>query len=188
MAIKTTPGMHQHGADAVHFGFDGGIKTLYLGEAKTELEFKKAVKDAFNTIVDYYYGKDNKLKFEISLASGNISEDIKEPYRSEIKRYLDPRSENLSDLQRVHAVFIGYEFSTLKDLESKFEGTTLAQNVRTEYCNEAQKYSNIIEGEASSHSELKNKRFLFFVLPFKDLKRLREAFSEVVKNGKSNAI
>lgn len=188
IAIKSTPGMYQHGADAVHFSFDGGIKTLYLGEAKTEVEFKKAVKDAFKTIVDYYYGKDSKLKFEINLASGNISEDIKEPYRSQIKKYLDPRNDDQSNLQRVHAVFIGYEFPTLKGLEGKYEGRNLTEKAREELCNEAEKYSETIEKEALSHVELKNKRFLFFVVPFKDLKGLREAFSKVVKNGKSNTI
>ena len=87
----------------------------------------------------------------------------------------------MEDLQQVHAIFIGYEFSQLKKLEGANSGEELRQKVRDEYREEAEKCSAVIEETVLSYEELKNKRFLFFVLPFKNLDKLREDFSKEVK-------
>ena len=186
MAIKDTPKMYVHGADAVHFSFEGGIKTLYIGEAKTEIEFNKAVKDGLDTISEYYNDED-KLKFEISLAAGNISEDIPKPYRDQIKKYLDPRTKDLEDLQHVHAIFIGYQFPKLKELEESNNGD-LNKEAREACLAEAKRCLEIIEEKVNTYEKLKSKKFLFFVIPFKNLKKLREKFVEVINNGKTNSL
>ena len=68
---------------------------------------------------------------------------------------------------------------------SSDSGKELEDKIKKEYLAEAKKSIDIIEEELKSYAQLKNKRFLFFVLPFKDLKKLKDQFSEVIKNDKS---
>lgn len=181
MTLKTSGDMYYHGADAIHFGFDEGLKVLYLGESKTtESKFSTALNKSLKSIDEYH--KQGKREFDINLVSGNISDDIPEPTRTVIKNYLNPSKEDLSDFKESHAIFLGFQMDILKELENEYSGKGIMNEVIKSYRGDIQKYIERIESKFGDFPNLKNKRFLFFIIPFKDLSGLKEKFSKEIKN------
>ena len=183
MTLKTSGDMHVHGADAVHFGFDGDTKILYLGESKTGEKFSEVLRKAFSDTDSYY--KDDKRSFDITLASGNISEDIPNEMRQIVKDYLNPCKGDLSDSKEAHAVFLGFQMDTLQKLENTHQGKDLVDNVIAAYRIDIEQYVKDIESKFGDFPDLANKRFLFYIIPFKNLAGLKERFSKAIENGKS---
>lgn len=181
MSLKTSGKMHYHGADAVHFGSDGQIRTLFIGESKTGENFKDVLRSAFGAINDYY--KEEKDEFEINLATGHISDNIPEDLKKEIKDYLDPSKKDKSNFTTTHTIFLGFQNQVLKELEQKYAGKELLEKVIDVYRQDIEKYIKAIEETLNSYEDLKNKRFLFFVIPFKDLNKLKQKFAQEIKNG-----
>jgi len=181
MALKTSGGMPVFGLDALHFKIDNATKVLYLGESKTGLKFSEVLKKSLDGTKEYY--QKQKKEFDINLASANISEDIPEETRKAIKEYLNPCKEDLSDFKETHAIFLGFQTDFLKEFETKYSGKELVEKVIESYRTEIQEYLQQIELKFNDYPELKEKRFIFFVIPFKELKGLRERFSKAVQNG-----
>jgi hypothetical protein len=183
MFLKTSGNMHFHGADAVHFGVDDdNLRILFLGESKTGQNFSHVLTDAIKSVNGYC--NEEKQTFEVDLAVGNISEDIPEELRQEIKNYLDPSKEDLSNFTEIYAIFLGFEHSILKELENKHSGDELISKVIETYRSEIERYIHLIEDKISEYPNLQNRRFLFYLLPFKDLNTIRNKVLEEIKNVK----
>ncbi len=183
MAIKTSGEMNYHGADAIHFCLEGSCKILYLGESKTGAKFSDVLRSALSSTAEYH--KEGKREFDINLASGNISPDIPEESRKAIKEYLNPCKADLSDFAESHAIFLGFQMDCLSEFEKSHHGKELVEKVIESYKKDIETYIQAIETKIKEFPELANKRFLFFVIPFKDLDALRKKFTEAVKNGKA---
>ncbi|OPY88323.1 MAG: hypothetical protein A4E71_00534 [Smithella sp. PtaU1.Bin162] len=182
MALKTSGEMHAHGADAIHFGLDGSLKTLYLGESKTYQSFGDALNKALSDINNYH--KNGGRQFDIKLVSGNLPEDIPEETRKMIKDYLNPCKSDLFDFTEAHAVFIGYQYDSLQSIEQNHRGVELINKALELYRESIKQYLADIESKFKEFPDLANKNFLFFIIPFKDLKGSREKFAKAVENGK----
>lgn len=179
MSLKTSGNMHYHGADAVHFGLDGELKILYLGESKTGQQFSDVLNKSLKSVEDFY--NTEKDRFEIDLVSGNLSKDIPEDIKSIIKNYIDPTQPDKEYCCQIHAIFLGFEEFFLKDLEIHYSGKELLEKVVEIYKEKIEKYIMSIEEKLSRHSELASKRVYFFLLPFKDLNKLKTIFSKEIK-------
>lgn len=182
MCLKTSGNMYYHGADAIHFGSDGDLRILFLGESKTGNAFSQVLNDAIKSV--HGYCNEEKQKFDIDLAVGNISEDIPTERRQEIENYLDPSKEDLSNFTEIYAIFLGFEHRILKELENKHSGDELISKVIEKYRSEIEKYIHKIEDKISEYPNLQNRRFLFYLLPFKDLEYIRKKVSEKIKDVK----
>ncbi|MCK4296028.1 MAG: DUF1837 domain-containing protein [Candidatus Marinimicrobia bacterium] len=182
MFLKTSGNMHFHGADAVHFGVDGDLRILFLGESKTGQKFSQVLTDAIKKVNEYC--NEEKQTFEVDLAVGHISEDIPEELRQEIKNYLDPSKDDLSNFTETHAIFLGFEYKILKELENEHSGKELISKVIETYRSEIEGYIHRIEEKISEYPNLQNRRFLFYLLPFKDLNSIRNKVLEEIKNVK----
>lgn len=180
MHLKTSGNMHAHGADALHFGKDGALTVLFLGESKTGKKFSDVLTRALDDVKEYD-AKDQQ--FDVDVACGHISGDIPKELKQEIIAYLTGKKEDLSDFVKVHAIFLGFEEEELKKLEEQHSGDELIKHVAEKYKADIEEYINKIKAGIDSRTELKNHRFLFFILPFKDLDAVRKKFSEEVKNG-----
>lgn len=183
MTLKTSGNMPIHGADAIHFGFDGESKILYLGESKTGIQFSDVLRKALSDTDAYY--KNGKREFDINLISGNISEDIPENMRKLIKDYLNPCKADLSDYKEAHAIFLGFQMDCLQELEKTYEGKDLINKAIESYKADVEKYVKDIESKFTDFPDLADKRFLFFVIPFKDMAGLRDRFAKAIQNGKN---
>ncbi len=180
MALKTSGNVHYHGADSVHFGLNGDLKVLYLGESKTtEADFTKALSKSIESIEKFY--NEEKDKFEVDMVSGNLSRDIQPDIKEVIEKYLDPLQPDKTGCCQTHAVFLGFEESFLRDLEKTCVGEGLIDKVTEKY---KERITNYVETIAKKveNSDVSDKRFLFFLLPFKDLQKARDKFSGEVKN------
>jgi hypothetical protein len=181
MTLKTSGNMHYHGADAIHFGIDGELRILFLGESKTEQKaFSGVLKSALDSINDY--DKDKEFN-DINLATGYISDDLPQELKNEIKDYLDPTKNDLSKFTQTHAVLIMFEDKKFKELEKSYSGAELVNKVIEKYHEDIKDYISQIEKKVDEYPDLKNRRFLFFVIPCKDQKKLKEKFSEEINNG-----
>lgn len=180
MSLKTSGNMHYHGADAVHFGLDGDLKILYLGESKTGKEFSKVLNDALKTVEQFY--KTEKDKFEVDLISSKLSGSIPDNIKKIIKDYLDPTQPNKESCMQTHAIFLGFEESYLKELEKENTGKDLLKKVIEQYKTKIDGYVKAIGDKIKDKSELENKRFCFFLLPFKDYDKIEKMFADEVKS------
>ncbi len=181
MPLKTSQNMYVNGADAIHFKADGNLRILYLGESKTGESFSRVLEDSFHDTDEYYKG--GKMRFDIDLATGHLSTDILKQDRDMIKEYLNPFKKDLSKLAHVHAVFLGYHYKALSDFEGQLSGEELKNKVIEQYGKDIEKYLKSIEDKFDNYPKLKDKQFLFFVVPFKDLESLRKKFVKVIEGG-----
>jgi len=179
MSLKTSGNMHYHGADAVHFGLNGDLKVLYLGESKTGKTFSDTLSKSVKSVEEFYNSE--KQKFEVDLVSGNLSKEIPGDIKKVIKDYLDPTKPNKEDCCQVHAIFLGFEESYLKELEKDYSGKELIKKVVDSYKEKIQKYVKSIESKLNANSDLASKRFFFFLLPFKDIDKFKKTFAEEIK-------
>jgi len=176
MCLKTSGNVPYHGADAIHFGINGDLRILFLGESKIGKEFNGALNEALKSIDTYR--KSDKQQFEVDLVLGHISDDIPENLKREIKEYLDPRKDDLRNFTQVYAIFLGFEKQILKELERKYQGPELVEKVMEHYQSEIESYICSISTKVERNENLVDQRFLFYLLPFKDIDHVREKFLE----------
>ncbi|MFA5268278.1 MAG: DUF1837 domain-containing protein [Methanoregula sp.] len=175
MCIKTSGGMHSHGSDAIHFGINGQLKFLFLGESKTGENFYSTLYEAVSSVNGYCLDKEEH-QLEITLASGNISDDIPPDIRRMIKDYLDPFGAKKEDFSEIHAIFLCFEEKKLKEIEEKNNGEDLIEKILAAYQEKIQDYISKISTRINAHPELINRQFIFYLLPIKDLERARKLF------------
>jgi hypothetical protein len=176
MCLKTSGNVPYHGADAIHFGINEDLRILFLGESKIGKEFSGTLNEALKSIDEYR--KSDKQEFEVDLVLGHISDDIPENLKNEIKEYLDPRKDDLRNFTQVYAIFLGFEKKTLKELERKYEGPELVEKVIEHYQSEIESYIHAISTKIEKNENLVDLRFLFYLLPFKDIDQVRQKFLE----------
>ncbi len=175
MCIKTSGMMHAHGSDAVHFGMNGQLKILFLGESKTGENFYSTLYNAVSSVNDYCSNKEEH-QLEIALASGNISDDIPQNIRQLIKDYLDPFGAKKEDFAEVHTIFLCFEARKFKEIEEKNNGKELIDRILAAYQDDIQDYVTKITTRVNAHPELTNRQIIFYLLPIKDLERARSLF------------
>ena len=98
-----------------------------------------------------------------------------------IKKYLDPEQPDKSNCCQTHAVFLGFEESYLLEMERQYCGDELIKKVTEKYREKIVDYVRLIE-EKISDSDLSDKRFAFFILPFKDIKKSKDQFSSEINH------
>jgi hypothetical protein len=180
MALKTAGRKHVHGADCVHFAIDDGMKVLYLGESKTtESTFDIALSRSLTSVKEYYDEK--KDIFEIDLISGNLLKEISPELEAVIRDFINPDKPGKMDCYQVNAIFLGFEESFLLEYEKNNSGVSVYSKVVEEYKEKIAEYVKIIERKVTN-SDISNRRFIFFLLPFKNLKKARETFTQEVTN------
>ena len=176
MSIKTSGEMPVYGKDAVHFGFKDNLKMLYLGESKTGKSFLEILKKSLEDVVEH----EAVQKFEIELATSNVSDDIPQEIKKVILDYLDPYKSDLSDFKTIHAIFLGYQWDVLKTNEITVKNLVY-DSIKKEFIEEIKTYVKEIENLISKNNKLENKNFVFFVIPFRDLEEFRSKFQEEIK-------
>lgn len=176
MCLKTSGNVPYHGADAIHFGIDGDLRILFLGESKIGKNFNTTLNAALQSIDEYRNSE--KQQFEVKLALGHLSDDLSKEIKKEIKDYLNPLKDDLKNFSQVYAIFLGFEKSVLQEFEKKYQGEVLVEKVVDHYHNEIDSYVLKIQEKVEGKKEFENLRFLFYLLPFKDLDKIREKFLE----------
>ncbi len=129
ISLKTNGNVHLHGSDAVHFGLNGHLKILYLGESKTERAINSAIDNALSSLEELE--KPEKKQFELNLASGNISDHLSPEMKKEIGDYLNPLNPDKSKFIETYAVLLCFNYEHLAELEKLYQGDELLKQVRS---------------------------------------------------------
>jgi hypothetical protein len=163
ISLKTSRRVAVFGADAVHAQYVDGALRLYLGESKLRKTFTKAASDAADSISSF------KIKYEdeFDLIDSYINfPEMDTAARDELKEFLNPFSENISDI--LHApCFIGFvEPSVFSDNEDEYKKQYIevAKNHIRDFYTKLQNKKNDINKTA------------LLILPFSSLDNLVEEF------------
>ena len=181
MQLKTSANMHYHGADAIHFGIDGDLKCLYLGEAKMKSDFSKAVEESLKSINTLFENESQKKEFEVDLVNTHIDAEKFKGIKKEIIDALNPYKKK-RDFAEVIAVFIGYSQKEFSAYESQKHKDGLMNFLSSEYTKEIDNLMSSIETKIKNDAKLANKNFVFFLIPFKDVNETKKKFIQKVKN------
>lgn len=180
MQLKTHPNMHYHGADAVHFGVDGVLKTLYLGEAKMQASFGAALRGAFNSVNALFDDMGSRKEFEVDLIQANLDHDKLQGIEKEILNYLDPYKQK-RDFCETIAIFVGYSWEELNEVKGKEIKGGLMPYLIKKYKEEVVGLIKAINKKVSKQENLQSKRFVFFVIPFSNVQHIKNRFTEKLK-------
>lgn len=180
MQLKTNPNMHYHGADAVHFGADGELKTLYLGEAKMQASFGTALREAFMSVNALFTDMESKKEFEVELIQAHLDHDKLKGVEQEILDCLDPYKQK-RDFCETIAIFVGYSWDEFDEIKKKNIRDRLMPYLIKKYKEEVVRLVKAIDKKVSKEKDLQSKRFVFFVIPFRDVQHIKNRFTEKLK-------
>lgn len=173
MRLKTGTGMAFHGVDAVHLEVKDDKILLHYGEAKMHKTLASGLGDAINSMEGFEGSR--KEEDELEIVSTHIDQSKFEKYTDQIVKLISPY-ENKEDLGHIYSIFLGYDWKTLQDLNARGE-RELIEYLKEEYEKLHDKYCDKIKDDISD-SKINDKRFRFYILPFKDEEKFRESFVE----------
>ncbi len=175
MRLKTSTEWPIHGTDAIHIKIENDEMILHYGEAKMYNNFSSALNSAIDSLINF---DDKQEDVEINLISANIDRSKFEHHAGKIIDYLDPYNENKEQLKTTQSIFIGYDWDLLADLKRR-GNRHLSDYLKDEYVACQEDYSNQIKEKVSS-SEVHDKTFDFYVLPFRSVEDFRNSFLEML--------
>lgn len=179
MILKTNSEEFFKGSDADHVRIKNNKLYLYFGESKMHADFDDGLAKAIHDITSFISTTE---EFEISSTISIHMDDSKfDEYAELLSDLLLPYSPTSNQYEKVHSVFIGYNWdkfnilqknSILSDSFLKEEFTTKTPEV----------YNKIIKRITTSG--IIDRTFEFYVLPLNDVDEMRNKFLEKLKNGK----
>lgn len=177
MALKTDGNMHYHGLDGIHIGIHNNEMILYYGESKFYKKINPAIDKAISDL-DKFNESLKDRKMEINLISNFIDKTKFDGFIDEIVSFLNPYEKDKSKLREVYAIFIGFNWSSIeeidfdyieRDLQLELEKCLLRNSKKImEKCKSSIKTSNL------------NNTVEFFFIPFRDVEHIRKLFEEKI--------
>ena len=178
MSLKTSGKMHYNGLDAIHIGVCQNKICMYYGESKTNEKRSDAILDAINVLKNFH-NSPKKEVFELNLVNNHIdSEKFGEEAVEKIKKILDPYENDKTYLRKVYAVFIGFNWGKLKNMEKLSKHGNFEEKLEKMMKKEIpkiMKYSNEKYGESGIGNQID-----FFFIPFQDVSEFRKQFKEMI--------
>ena len=174
MSLKTSSDMPVFGSDAVHLEIDRDKLIIHYGESKMRKTFSKSLDEAISSIETFE--RENKELDEINIITTNIDKARFGKFSNELKKILNPYTKDQTNLYHVHSVLLCYDWSVLKNLNNN-TSNSLKDYLISEYRKKEEEYFSKIEKKIKSKI-LKDKKFRFFIIPFKDEKIFSIRFNE----------
>ena len=177
MALKTDGNMHYHGLDGIHLGAHDNEIKLYYGESKVWKDIKPAISDAVKSLEEFHSNlKDRRI--EVNLVNNYMDASKFNGYINEVKALLNPYTTDKSKLREVYAIFIGFNWSSIEDVDF----SAIERDIESILKNCMLRHSGgIIEKCKSSveSSDIDN-MIEFFFIPFKNVEAIRNKFLDEV--------
>ena len=178
MSLKTTGQKNIHGSDGIHFGIHNGKKCLFFCESKLDKDRSDAFRLCKKSVVEFYQ---SKRDFEISIIRNHI--DIEDPkLRQAIIDFIDPTKEKKDDWLEINACFVGYDWNKFVEIECEKNNFKLHAKLKEYLSTEVNDIKKYLQ-ERITFPEMPQ-RFYFFIIPFKDVTKLRETFLEMLYGNK----
>lgn len=174
MSLKTTGQKNYNGSDGIHFGIYREKKCVFYCESKLNKNRDAAFKLCLQSVLDF---QKEKKDFEISIIKSNIDVDDQE-LRDAILNFLDHNKEKRGDFIEVNACFVGYDWNKFVEVEKSSDNDSLHAKLRGELKKDVEKVKPLLTSLITNKEILQ--RFYFFIIPFKDVERLRKEFLELL--------
>lgn len=135
MSLKTSAGMHYHGADGVHARIDPdtGALSLYWGEAKMYQRPAQAISACLDSLAPFLRDEDvrgSARTRDINLLSSFV--DLDDPtVENAIKAYLDPDNPAFNRLQYCGLAFVGFDPDIYPPSDQRAVAEAIAAAVKT---------------------------------------------------------
>jgi hypothetical protein len=175
MSMKTDGNIHFHGLDAIHLGVWNNEMHLFYGSSKMYKKLSKGLYDSINDLAKFENDPKNE-KLEINLINNNIDISKFNDYTSQLKEIISPYSKK-EDLRIVYAIFIGFNWSSLKEIDFK-KIDNIKHELEKCYSDQMDKIFKKCELKVSK-SKI-DRSFEFFFIPFKCVDDAREYFRKVM--------
>lgn len=174
MSLKTTQGENFKGSDGIHIGIIGGNKCVFYCESKLNSNMDAAFSNCIASVIDF---TENKKDFEISIINNHI--DVKDPdIRRAVLDFLDPTKPKGDDWVEVHACFVGFNWNKFSEIEKISPNVALMTKLKEELAAEIEPVKKLLEEKLKTPE---NKlRYFFFVMPFRDIEKLRVNFMNML--------
>lgn len=177
MYLKTSVNMPVHGADAIHVAYnnDAGMLCLYWGESKLHKQISSALSDTCVSIENFITGKETGpprerdlqiIRDHISIADGEM--------KKALLKYLDPYEPESNKVEECFACFVGFEYEVLSKL-NELDQVHLVQHFEEKYSEKIKSAVKMFTDKICENN-IQHLRFVFFLLPFRDLDELRSKF------------
>lgn len=176
MSLKTTGAKNYNGSDGIHFGKHNGKFCIFYCESKLNKTRSAAFLDCKKSVLDFH---ENKKDFEISIVKNHIDiEDV--DLKEAIIDFLDPSMDRSPEWVEVNACFVGYNWDHLIKLEKDAltEGKSVDELLKEEFQSEIEGVKKYLEDRIKPPEV--PQRFLFFIIPFKDVEQLRKDFLKLL--------
>ncbi|ARM83160.1 HamA C-terminal domain-containing protein [Marinobacter salarius] len=183
MRLKTSDSMHVHGSDALHATLgENDILTVILGESKFHKQASNARKDAIESIrgciSDYL-----KLGKEIEIIEANIDQELlDEELRNRILEYFGTFNPKNNYVKKSFAILLGY------DRKSLYKGLSDIPDINERKVELEKRYLEHAESSVQDFFELlkledesyfKQVEFVYILLPFPDIRIIKEQFYKI---------
>ncbi len=175
MPLKTNANMPVHGADGIHVRFDNDSNSLqvFWGESKLYKDFSEATNDAVKSVAGFHSNNHGGRARELEIIREHTSMS-NDALTEELLRYFDPYESKSNNVREYNACFIGFDFLPLSQL-SDVPADQVEEMFKQKYLDRIISGCGLIEKKVKKY-KAESQRFLFFLLPFESIDRLREVF------------
>lgn len=178
MRLKTSGNVNFFGLDAIHIEIDEkGNTVLHYGESKMLKNFKTGINEALKSI-DKFYSNLNKENLEIDLILSNIDEGVFGQHRAIIEDILNPYAPK-NNFKKMNSIFVGYVEDFLS--EQIKQDTSAFEYYKSRYDEKITGYTDHIAKRIKNYTKIKNKEYVFHLIPFADISDFNNKFLDLLK-------
>ena len=184
MSLKTSPKMHYHGADGIHFQYDSitGNLELYWAEAKMYQDLNAAMVSCFDSLKGFLLdpkGCKSTQERDIDLITSNIHQNINnEAIEDILVEYFDKDKEQSNHLVYKGVCFIGFDYYKYQ-INTDITKTTA--DIKNAILVEYDKWHNSVGDKIKEHMNLDKKEIHVFLMPFPSVDEFRQYYLQTIK-------
>ena len=184
MSLKTSPKMHYHGADGIHFQYDSitGNLELYWAEAKMYQDLNAAMVSCFDSLKGFLLdpkGCKSTQERDIDLITSNIHQNINnEAIEDILVEYFDKDKEQSNHLVYKGVCFIGFDYDKYP---SNTDITKTTADIKNAILVEYDKWHNSVGDKIKEHMNLDKKEIHVFLMPFPSVDEFRQYYLQTIK-------
>ncbi len=179
MSLKTSSGVHYHGADGIHFNIDSmnNKLDLYWAESKMYADLSSAISSCFESIKSFLLnpqGCDSAQERDLALITSNISHNINnKTFEDYIVRFFDKDDQFSNQIEYKGICFIGFDSNKYP---SEDDISKTHAEIRKEIESQLEDWHSKVSKGVKKHTNLKLKEMHIFLMPFPKVDDFRDKF------------
>lgn len=184
MSLKTSPKMHYHGADGIHFHYNSTTKRLdlYWAESKMYQKLSQAITECFTSIHGFLLdpkGCTSTQERDIDLITSNINQNINNQELEDfLVAFFDKDKELSNNLVYKGICFIGFDYNKYP---TKDDITKTTDDIKNAILAEYDKWHNTLGEKINTYKNLNSKEIHIFLMPFPSVEEFRKYYLQTLK-------